>query len=68
MELANYKPEERALQRYIVFGKCSHEFVKIHSTRVKNSFRATGYEKSKNALPFLFNYEPLIRTTLSLPK
>ena len=54
------------MQRYIVFGICSHEFVKIHSTRVKNSFRATGYwvqrQKDKNAPPFLFNYEPLLNS------
>ena len=43
LELTNYKPEVRAMQRYIVFDKCSHEFVKIRWTRVKNSFRATGY-------------------------
>lgn len=31
------------MRRYIVFGKCSHEFVKIHPIRVKNFVRGTSY-------------------------
>lgn len=55
MEITIYYTEVRAMQRYIVFGKCSHEFVKIHrhGSRILLGLPVTGFKDKKAKILFL---------------